>query len=231
MDVAYGLIRQGSQDLTKSDDRWEVGTKIGYQFKKKWDFNAFGTFRSQFSDGFDPENLALKISDIMAPGYLITGIGLNYKRNDWFSLNLSPLTAKITFIMDDSLAQQEIFNTEGVGTGKGKYGNDVGSHIRNEFGAYAKITIQKEILTNITLSTQADFFSDYLHNFGAIDVNWNLSLLMKVNQYISATITTNLIYDEDIAIVLDRDDVGDATKIGSAVQFKETVGIGLTYVY
>jgi len=231
VDLAYGLIQQGKNDLTKSDDRWEVGTKLGRQLNSKWDINAFATLRSQFAEGFDPDDVNLRISDLMAPGYLLTGIGANYKKGDWLNVNLSPVTGKITFVMNDSIANLEVVDGNGAGTGKGKYGNDVGKNVRNEFGAYAKISIKKELIENVTLSTQADFFSDYLHNFGAIDVNWNLTLLMKVNKYISCTVTTNLIYDEDIAIVLEKNNLGEPTHIGPAVQFKETVGVGFTYTY
>ena len=231
IDLAYGLIQQGNNETTKSDDRWEIGTKLGRKVNENWDINAFGTLRSQFTDGFDPDNTVLKISDLMAPGYLLAGIGANYKKGDWLDVNLSPVTSKTTFILNDSLANFDVPDANGVGTGKGKYGNVAGEKVRSEFGAYAKITIKKEILENVTLSTQADFFSDYLHNFGAIDVNWNLMLLMKVNKFITATVTTNLIYDEDIAIVLARNNAGTPIQIGPAVQFKETVGVGLTYTY
>ena len=230
-DLAYGLIRQGTSSLTKSDDRWEVGTKAGHQLNNKWDLNAFGTLRSQFDEGFDPDDANIKISDIMAPGYLLTGIGINYKKDDWLNINLSPITGKFTFVMNDSLANAEVIQSDGTPTGKGKYGNDAGSKTRTELGAYAKISIKKEIFENMILTTNADFFSDYLNNFGAIDVNWNLVLLLKVNKYISATVTTNLIYDEDIAIVLERNNAGEPTHVGPAVQFKETVGVGLTYTY
>ncbi|MFT4752803.1 MAG: hypothetical protein ACI85Q_000338 [Salibacteraceae bacterium] len=230
-DLAYGLIQQGKNDITKSDDRWEVGTKLGHQLDEKWDLNGFATLRSQFDEGFDPENLNLKISDLMAPGYLLVGIGANFKHSDWLDINLSPATGKFTFVMNDSLATQEIIDADGVGTGKGKYGNTAGDKVRTEMGAYAKISIKKEIFENMTLSTQADFFTDYLNNFGAIDVNWNLTLLMKVNKFISATVTTNLIYDEDISIVLEKNNLGETLRAGPAVQFKETVGVGLTYTY
>lgn len=230
-DLAYGLIRQGQGDLTKSDDRWELGTKVGQQINAKWDANAFAVLRSQFDEGFDPDNLDLKISDLMAPGYLLAGIGANYKYKDWLNVNLSPVTAKFTYVLNDSLANYEVVDSDGIGTGKGTFGNDAGSKFRAELGAYAKISIKKEIFENMTLSTNADFFTDYLNNFGAIDVNWNLVLLMKVNKFISATLTTNLIYDEDISIVLERNNSGEPTHIGPAVQFKETVGVGITYTY
>jgi len=226
IDIAYGIIKQGKNDQTKSDDRWEIGTKFGHFVKLNWELNIFGVLRSQFTAGYDPDKGEIEISNLMAPGYLLAGIAMNYKKGDWLELNLSPLTNKSTFILDTAIANLEV-----PSTGKGKYGNDLGAKTREEFGAYAKITIKKEILKNITLSTKADFFTDYLHNFGSIDVNWNLLLIMKVNKFITATITMDLIYDEDIAIVLERDVSGTPTHIGPAVQLKETIGVGLTYTY
>jgi len=226
IDLAYGTIKQGSNDQTKSDDRWEIGTKYGHKVSEKWAVNIFGVLRSQFTEGYDADNADIKISNLMAPGYLLAGIGLDYKKGDWLSVNLSPITSKTTFILDTAIANFEV-----PGTGKGKYGNHVGESTREEFGAYAKIEIKKEILENVTLATKVDFFTDYLHNFGAIDVNWNLILLMKVNKFITATVTMDLIYDEDIAIVLERNNLGEPIHIGPAVQLKETIGIGLTYTY
>jgi hypothetical protein len=51
---------------------------------------------------------------------------------------------------------------------------------------------------------------------------------MKVNDWLSASITTNLIYDEDIQIAVEEDDQGNVTKTGPRVQFKEVFGLGLT---
>lgn len=226
VDLAYGVIRQGNQDQTKSDDRWEIGTKYGHNVSESWDANAFGTLRSQFTYGYDAENDNALISNLMAPGYLLAGVGINYKKGDWLNINLSPVTSKTTFVLDTAIANLAV-----PGSTKAKYGNDVGDKTREEFGAYAKITIKKEILENVILTSRTDFFTDYLNNFGAIDVNWNLLLLMKVNKFITATITMDLIYDEDIAIVLERNNAGEPIHVGPAVQLKETVGIGLTYTY
>ena len=224
IDIAYGSIKQGKNDQTKTDDRWEVGTKYGQFVKPNLELNVFGVLRSQFTVGYDPEDPTFEISNLMAPGYLLAGIGMNYKKGDWLEVNLSPLTNKTTFVLDTAIANIDI-------DGKGKYGNDVGSTTREEFGAYAKITIKKEILENVTIATKADFFTDYLHNFGATDVNWNFLLLMKVNKFITATVTFDLLYDEDILIVLESNNLGEPIHIGPAVQFKETIGVGLTYTY
>jgi hypothetical protein len=230
-DLAYGLIRQGTRPLTKSDDRWEIGTRYGYQTGENWDANVFVTVRSQFDEGFDPTDTEFKISDFMSPGYILAGAAFNYSKSDWLNINLSPVTTKITIVANDSIANIDVPDANGNASGTGKYGTKTGENVRGEFGAFAKITITKEIIENVKLNTTADFFSDYLNNFGNIDVNWNLTVLMQVNKYLTATVTTNLIYDDDIAIVLEQSSQGVPTRIGPAVQFKETVGVGLTLTY
>ncbi|MBK6527486.1 MAG: hypothetical protein IPG07_19180 [Crocinitomicaceae bacterium] len=46
---------------------------------------------------------------------------------------------------------------------------------------------------------------------------------MKVNKFISATISTHLLYDDDVSIT---DSKG---KVGPRTQFKEVIGVGFAY--
>jgi len=48
---------------------------------------------------------------------------------------------------------------------------------------------------------------------------------MKINKFLTANITTNLLYDDDIMI---KDADGN---IGPRVQFKEILGVGLTFKF
>jgi hypothetical protein len=50
-----------------------------------------------------------------------------------------------------------------------------------------------------------------------------------VNKFLSASITTQLAYDDKIKIPVVRN--GIATSIGSLVQFKEILGIGFSYKF
>lgn len=231
IDIAYGLVQQGEQSTSKSDDRWEISSQIGNKISEKININGFFNLRSQFSLGLDPDDLSLITSNLMAPGYLSIGFGANINLIDGLDVNLSPFTGKFTFILDDSIANQIVVDPLGVAAETRKYGNKPGSNSTSEFGFHTKISFDKEIMENITLTTQASFFSDYLHDFGVIDVNWDLIMILKVNEFISVNISTNLIYDQDIAIVLERNSLGEPTKIGPSVQFKEIIGVGLTYIY
>ena len=56
-------------------------------------------------------------------------------------------------------------------------------------------------------------------------MNWENLLQFKVNRYISATISTHLIYDIDIAVFNDN---GVQIGKGPRLQFKEVLGIGFS---
>jgi len=159
------------------------------------------------------------ISNFMAPGYLNLSAGIDYKPNDDFSMFISPLTGKITFVLDEALSDA------------GSFGLDSAETVRGEFGGYVKIAYKKEILKNVLLDTKVDLFSNYLENPQYVDVNWDLLLTFKVNEFLSATLMTRLIYDYDIKFPYDSD--GDGTNDASEprVQFKELFGIGLAYSF
>ena len=105
----------------------------------------------------------------------------------------------------------------------GSFGVDAGKNTRSEVGMFVKLEYKKEVLKNVTLETKLDLFSNYLHNPENIDVDWNVLVNMKVNEYLSANLVTRLIYDDDVKIV-------DAATGKSAprVQFMEMFGVGLT---
>jgi len=80
-------------------------------------------------------------------------------------------------------------------------------------------------MENITVSSRLSLFSNYANNPQNIDVNWETLIELKVNRFISATIATHLIYDDDIAIQ-DRDG-----NTGPRTQFKEVIGVGFSYKF
>ena len=88
-------------------------------------------------------------------------------------------------------------------------------------------------MENISIQTNLDLFSNYLHNPGNIDVNWEVLLSMKVNKFFSATISTDMIYDDDIKIAEDKNHNGiiDIGEKGPRLQFKEVLAVGIAYKF
>ncbi|MES2764036.1 MAG: DUF3078 domain-containing protein [Bacteroidota bacterium] len=232
VDLGYGVIKQGgNKDYWKTDDKIQLTSKYGRQAFKKWYYTALGDFKTQFTDGYNYPNDSMYISRFMAPAYGIAAIGLDYKPNDKFSLFIAPVTCKFTFVNDDSLArygaygvQKEIRDPYNGGAIVQNYKTH-----REEFGAYLKLQYQNKVMDNVTFQTMLELFSNYLNHPENIDVNWTTLTTLKVNRFISATLTTQLIYDHDIMLLRNTGDKKGTT--GPDVQFKQVLGVGFTYKF
>ncbi len=216
-ELGYGLMRQGDESLVKTDDKIDLTSKLGRQASEHWYYAGLLNFRTQMMPGYNHPDDEDKISDLLAPAYLLGAIGMDYKPAADFSLFLSPATAKITIVNDQRLADA------------GAFGVDPGSKSRSEFGGYVRATYRTDIRENITLQSRLDLFSNYTDKPQNIDVNWENLLLMRITQYITVSFATHLIYDDDIKIGIDSNDDGEIDKFGPRVQFKQILGIGLSY--
>lgn len=219
VDLAYGIIQQGDKPTRKSDDKLYLNSKIGKQFAEQWSFSGIMDLRTQFAPGYKyttdaatQSEISTLISRFMAPGYLTTSIGLQYKPNTKLSLFVTPITGKITFVMDDSLSAL------------GAYGVEKGKHTLNEFGAYIVTEFSSPVVENVDFKSKLTLFSDYRHTT-LVDVNWDNLIMFTINKYMKASITTNLVYDDDIIVTR-----GDGST-GRDVQFKEVIAIGVTYLF
>lgn len=215
LDLGYGLIKEQDMKTVKSDDRISLNSKLGFQETEKLYYSLLFNFRTQFDKGFkypDTENV---ISRFMAPAYFTLALGMDYKPHKDLSIFFSPATARLTVVADDDLSAQ------------GAFGVDPGEKTRFEVGALLKFDVNTEIVENVTLNNKLEFFSNYLEKPQNIDVRWDMMLNMKINDYLSANLITNLIYDDDVKVPLDEDDNGEIDGSGPRIQFKEMFGVGL----
>jgi hypothetical protein len=219
--LGFGLIKQGGDPIRKSDDQIDLASKLGLKASEKWFYTGLLGFKTQFAPGYDNpgEVDRLKISDFMSPGYLSFSLGMDYKPSDVFSLFLSPVSTKFTFVLDEDLSAA------------GSFGLDPGQTARAELGAYIKMAFKKEILKNVTLDTKIDFFSNYLDHPQYVDINWDMLLTFTINKYLSASLMTQLIYDYDIKFGEDTTGDGIDDTFEAKVQLKELFGLGLTYSF
>lgn len=226
--MAYGLLAQDGSRTVKTDDRLELNTKYGYELKKFWYLSALGQFKTQFSEGID-ETSGLRISDFMAPGYLILGLGLDYMPSDHFSLFVSPATAKLTFVQNQKLADFGAFGVDAA-TYDPVTGNRLtaGANMLTEFGGYVKVMYMHDLAKNINFLTKADFFSNYLKDPQNVDVNWETLFTFKVNDWFAATLSTLLIYDDNTQILKTWGEDPTQQYVGKGTQFKEAIGLGIS---
>lgn len=224
LDLAYGILSQDDRKPIKTDDRIDFTSKYGYALQNpKYFYSVLFNFRTQFAEGYlieDGRETGEPISDFMAPAFSILSLGIDYKPNDRFSAMISPLTAKATIVNIDRLATE--------------YGLDPGDNIRMEIGAFVKIAYTVDVVENVNWQTRLDLFSNYSEDPQNVDVNWENLITMKINEWLSASIITQLIYDDNItigaedAVVVDGVVETPAVKGGPRTQFKEVFSLGLS---
>lgn len=219
LDLGYGIVQQGNADFRKSDDKIDFTSKYGRQASKVWYYTGLVNFKSQFAPGYNFPNDSVKISNLLAPAYVLASIGMDYKPNEIFSAYISPVTAKFTIVNDDDLNSIGAFGVEN---------NEV---LRTEVGGYIRAQFKKDLIVNVNLQSRIELFSNYANNPENIDVNWETIIAMKVNKFITANISATVIYDDDIDISIDNNDDGVIDKVGPRTQFKEVLSIGLSYKF
>jgi hypothetical protein len=229
--VRYGITKQDGLAIQKSDDEFRFNSTYGYRKDTltNWYHSAKFNFNTQFANGYKYPDTSSPISKPFSPAYTFLGYGANYfDKVKKFDLYISPLTFKNTLVLDQTLANKGAF-----GVNKAIYdaeGNLVskGRKSRTEFGFLITNHYKKEVWKNITMENRLSLYSDYINNFGNIDVEWRLQFDLVVNKYVRANIGMHLIYDDDIKTT-EEINVVKVPK-GPKVQLKQVLGVGLVYV-
>nr|WP_320120493.1 DUF3078 domain-containing protein [uncultured Marinifilum sp.] len=202
--VKYGLLKSGDNDFRKNEDKIELNTKYGQKAVKNWYYSAQFNIKTQMFKGYTYSSSAPRVlkSNFFAPAYIIASIGMDYKPNKNLSILLSPLSAKYTIVNDTVLIDQT------------KYGVEKGEKVKKEIGSYVNFTHKVKFWDDMQLQNKVTLYSNYTKQAKNVDIDWEMILKMPINQYMSSTVSTHIISDDDT---------------GSKIQFKENLAIGVSY--
>ena len=230
--IRYGLNKQDGLGVRKTDDAIQINSTFGYRKDTitNWYHSAKFNFNTQFTNGYVYPNTEKVISRLFAPAYIFLGVGAeNANKEKKRIFYISPFTFKTTLVLDQNLANQGAF-----GVTKALYdlnGNIIssGKRSKTELGFLFTSFYKKEIVKNITLVNKLSLYSDYINNFGNIDVDCDLSLDLVVNQYVKANIGARVVYDDDIKA---KEEVnGTQVTVGPKAQLKQLLGVGIVYLF
>ena len=224
----YGVLLFSNMSTKKTDDKIDFTSKFGYKASKKWNYSYYLSFNSQFYKGYKYPNDSTMISDFMAPGYFMAGIGMDYIPVKTISFLISPLTYKVTIVNDARLANEGNFGVEKAI--RDTAGNIIVAAQRfvNEPGSFVKIYYQNEFKSGLTISSKIGFFTAFTHKPENIDINWSTFITYKISKRFSATFSLDLVYDDDIIIKEDTNGDGIKEELGPRLQAKQTFGIGIS---
>lgn len=243
IDMAFGYLKTTSLGMRKSDDKLNFYSKYGYQFSKNWYYSAMVSFRSQFANGYQYPDDSTIVSHFLAPAYILGSIGLNFKPSSYFSVFMSPVTSRFVVVNDQRLAD---LGSYGVDSATYVYHDSTrtlisrGRRVEYEFGPSLSLQFNKEIMKNVNWSSRLDLYANYLHNPQNVDVNWSSLFSLKVNRFISASLDTELIYDDDVKFITYQKNADGSVKTDpvtgdqvvlkrqARLQFKELLGIGFS---
>lgn len=224
LELGYGIMRYKGEDFQKSEDKIHLSSVYGYDAaRQKLFYSGLLDFKTQFGKGYKYDVDTTLVSKFMSPGYLNFSLGMLYKPNDRLSIYLSPVAAKLTIVGDT------VFATT--------YGVDEGENVRGEFGATAKVTYKHpDIVKNVDYYFRGDFFTNWKDHPEHIDCDIETGFNLKVNDWLTALIKVNLLFDDDIKYkeqyTVTADD-GTTTIItrerGARLQCKELLGFGLSF--
>ena len=232
LSIRYGLNKQDGFEMRKTDDAIQINSTFGYRKDTitNWYHSAKFNFNTQFTNGYAYPNTDKAISRLFAPAYFFLGVGAeNASKSKHRVFYISPFTFKNTLVLDQRLANQGAF-----GVTKAQYdanGNMIinGKRSKTELGFLFTSYYKKDIVKNVILVNRLVLYSDYINNFGNIDIDYDFMLDLVVNQYIRANIGARIIYDDDIKA---KEEVnGSQITVGPKLQLKQMLGIGLVYTF
>jgi hypothetical protein len=155
----------------KSLDKIDLTSAISWKAYKDWGASFTANLKTQFTNGYEyataGDNEGKLVSSFMAPGYLTTALSFEHKKDDW-SISLSFLTGKTTFVFNDDLIDSA--RTYGVIQDKDFYLADgttlnparTYNHAYFALGSYLKAQyLKKDILPSLDLYARLELFYDY----------------------------------------------------------------------
>jgi len=206
LEYKIGLLKSGDKRIRKNEDKIEINSKFGSNAIKNWYYSTLLNFQTQFFTGYkySGEDDRTAISGFMAPSYLVFSVGMDYKPSNKLTVLLSPISSKFTMMRDTVR-----FNQTNFGISQSKKS-------KKELGAYVKSIFKIDFSEKINMENKVNLFINYLGKREALDVDYEMTLNMKINRLITTNINAHLVYDRDMS---------------KKIQLKENLSVGMQYKF
>ena len=236
---AYGLANYANDKrVEKSEDRCEISMTASHNSNSRLTFTSIASLKTQFTKGYSYPNDSIPISGFFSPAYLTLSTGYNYNYKDILSIYISPIAGKMTFVMNQDLADAGSFGVEG-GYWNIIHGDSTwvkGKNTLSELGINVLVKYKHTITEDIFIFSTLNLYNNYMDpnrsNRWNIDVDWETGIKFTINKRISTILNIHMIYDDNIRFnVTEVIDGVEVTKQKPILQFKESLGITFLYKF
>jgi hypothetical protein len=209
INTRYGKTRIDGEGTRKTDDRFSIRNRFLYDLGgDESQFSVYGNlnFRTQFDRGFeygdgdgDPDIL---ISNFLSPGYITESVGLLYRPSEQLSFEAG-LGLQQTIVQDESVLANR------------QYGVPDGENFRNEAGANLGVSYQRNISSNIVLSSTAETFTNLNKSLSSTDLYFSNEFIGNLNDFINTSLRFDIAYDDDFS---------------NELQVRQSITVGISFI-
>jgi hypothetical protein len=193
--------------MNTTDDIFQLYSKLGYQFHKKWYITVLADFRTTLFPNFKKNDNRLNTT-FFTPLRFSMGVGIDYKPIKGLSINISPATYKLVYASVSDSTRIDV--TE--------YGITKGKNALNEIGSSVRVEWKWKPIREIELETKFYFFTNYKQ----VETELEIDVDFIINRYLSAKLMLHPRYDGTIENVTDQK---------SKLQFKELISVGFAHTF
>ncbi len=221
--IRHGFVYGEETGLRRNMDRLDINSRLNSEAFGEFDFSSTAHFQTQLAKGYRYPNDSVAISRFLNPGRMTIGTGLDYRPNRETSVNLSPLSYRVTFMTDTANFNQR------------RQGIEEDRKSRHQLGANLRASYRFDLFDNIRITNRLELYSNYLDKPKNIDIDWELILTTSLNWFTDVRININLIYDDDVKFPVEDsegnpvlDDEGNEREV-PRIQLREVMGFTLVF--
>lgn len=193
--------------MNTTDDIFQIYSKFGYQVHKYWYVSMFADFRTNFFPNFQKNSNHLNTT-FLTPIRYNMGLGIDYKPLKGLSVNISPVTYKLTYALNTDVERIDV----------NELGIETGNNMLNEVGSSVRVEWKWRPLREIELETKFYFFT----NYKKVETELEIDVDFYINKYMSAKILLHPRYDGTVE---------STTDYKSRLQFKELISVGFAHTF
>ncbi len=215
LNTRFGKTRIDGEGTRKTDDRLSIRNRFLYDLgNEDSHFSIYGNlnFRTQFDRGFeygeDAADPDIVISNFFSPAYVTESVGLLYRPTEDLSFEAG-LGLQQTIVTDDTVL------TGASADENNRYGLQEGDNFRNEGGINLGASYQRNISSNIILSSTAETFTNLNKSVSSTDVFFSNEFIGNLNNFINTSLRFDIAYDDDFSTEL---------------QVRQSITVGISFI-
>jgi len=188
---AFGQVKQGELATRKSTDVVQYAFSLQNLGTALLNPTLALEFRTQFAEGFnykknpfrDGRDPPVKVSDFMAPGYILQSLGLSYDPDGWFLTRLG-IAGKHTIV---NLTELGVL-----------YSLEPGMQVKFEMGIESHTEVELGVVENVLWESRLGLFAAF-NKPELPDARWDNFLTMNINDWLKVRGEYVFLFDRDVS--------------------------------